>query len=349
MRLGKKLVTLGMVACLSVASSMMAFAGNCGATVYGQQPTEYADGWYFAIIAGDTEIQESDINLSSGATISNIYGAWGELPDLTQVNGQWAVPDTWNNMEDGTYKRTQIEIKLDVNTRHYIDLVKLPSNVSAADLGDYAKYIINVNGSTTSPVATGKWVENGTGWWYDNGDGTYPTNTWKVINNVYYYFGADGYLLVNTTTPDGYQVDANGAWIENGNTDNTIDFYDYWLKQTKYLSEHKDDYKNSLENESDSIQNWKADFDSKWKEAYENASYEAGKLNPNTLGLVEYSFTITTPSEITDEMINSESGLCARRCTGRNYYFNYICSRDGDTLTIRAASSTYQIPEDIFN
>ncbi len=31
-----------------------------------------------------------------------------------------------------------------------------------------------------------------------------------------YYFNDDGTYLTNTTTPDGYLVDANGAWVENG-------------------------------------------------------------------------------------------------------------------------------------
>lgn len=31
-----------------------------------------------------------------------------------------------------------------------------------------------------------------------------------------YYFGPDGYCLINTTTPDGYTVNADGAWVVNG-------------------------------------------------------------------------------------------------------------------------------------
>lgn len=60
------------------------------------------------------------------------------------------------------------------------------------------------------------WQQNETGWWWQNSDGSYPTNTWKWIDGKCYYFGADGYILLNTTTPDGYQVNENGVWIENG-------------------------------------------------------------------------------------------------------------------------------------
>lgn len=59
----------------------------------------------------------------------------------------------------------------------------------------------------------GEWKEDSKGWQYVNDDGHYPTNTWQEIEGKHYYFGADGYMLSNTTTPDGYQVGADGAWI----------------------------------------------------------------------------------------------------------------------------------------
>lgn len=68
----------------------------------------------------------------------------------------------------------------------------------------------------------GQWQQNGTGWWYDNGNGTWPANTWQWIDgngdgvSECYYFDGNGYLLTNTTTPDGEQVNADGAWITNG-------------------------------------------------------------------------------------------------------------------------------------
>lgn len=41
---------------------------------------------------------------------------------------------------------------------------------------------------------------------------------WHQIEGKWYYFhevsdGTRGHLLTNTTTPDGYQVGADGAWI----------------------------------------------------------------------------------------------------------------------------------------
>ena len=66
------------------------------------------------------------------------------------------------------------------------------------------------------------WQHNATGWWYQNPDGTWPKNAWQWIDGngdgIYecYAFNAQGYMYQNTTTPDGFTVDSNGAWLTNG-------------------------------------------------------------------------------------------------------------------------------------
>ena len=63
----------------------------------------------------------------------------------------------------------------------------------------------------------GEWKQEADGrWWYQNDDGSYTTNNWQQIDGKYYYFDAQGWMLSNTTTPDGYQVGADGAWIQGG-------------------------------------------------------------------------------------------------------------------------------------
>lgn len=61
-----------------------------------------------------------------------------------------------------------------------------------------------------------EWKQNEIGYWYQEDNGSYPTNSWKWINGRCYYFDSNGYMLANTTTPDGYTVDATGAWTVNG-------------------------------------------------------------------------------------------------------------------------------------
>ena len=81
--------------------------------------------------------------------------------------------------------------------------------------------------SVAFPAMAGSW-KNGAGdnaarWWYDNGDNTWAANGWRWIDgnqdgvSECYYFDAEGWLLTSsTTTPDGYNVNADGAWTVNG-------------------------------------------------------------------------------------------------------------------------------------
>lgn len=60
----------------------------------------------------------------------------------------------------------------------------------------------------------GEWQQNNKGWWVQNDDGTYLTNQWyqSPESGLYYYLGADGYMLCDTITPDGFYVNTNGVW-----------------------------------------------------------------------------------------------------------------------------------------
>lgn len=68
----------------------------------------------------------------------------------------------------------------------------------------------------------GRWVQDSTGWWYDWGNGSWPASSWQWIDGnsdgvaECYYFDRFGYCMINTTTPDNYQVNSSGAWVENG-------------------------------------------------------------------------------------------------------------------------------------
>ena len=80
-------------------------------------------------------------------------------------------------------------------------------------------------------VMTTNWQKVSGAWYYMDNSGAMQTD-WKKINNAWYYFNADGVMqenrwvgdyylgssgamLVNTTTPDGYRVDASGKWIQD--------------------------------------------------------------------------------------------------------------------------------------
>lgn len=68
----------------------------------------------------------------------------------------------------------------------------------------------------------GQWQEDDRGWRWQEEDGSYAANSWKWIDgnqdgvSECYYFGPDGYMLENGKTPDGFQVNENGAWVKDG-------------------------------------------------------------------------------------------------------------------------------------
>ena len=70
--------------------------------------------------------------------------------------------------------------------------------------------------SMSMTAFAGQWQQDAKGWWYQNDDKTYLKDGWKWVDGKCYYFTSDGYCLTGTQTPDGYTVDASGAWIVDG-------------------------------------------------------------------------------------------------------------------------------------
>jgi len=85
-------------------------------------------------------------------------------------------------------------------------------------VGYSLSYYFSGNGGAapaTTPSAS-TWKQDAKGWWVEKPDGSYMVNEWyqSPSNGLWYYMGADGYMLTNTTTPDGYQVNADGVWVQ---------------------------------------------------------------------------------------------------------------------------------------
>jgi hypothetical protein len=72
---------------------------------------------------------------------------------------------------------------------------------------------VMISEALSSVAFAGEWKQDATGWWYESDNGSYPVNCWQEINGKQYYFDGSGYLLLNTTTPDGKQVGADGVMI----------------------------------------------------------------------------------------------------------------------------------------
>lgn len=230
----KRLVTVGMVACLSVVSSMMAFAAEDAnrLKLFGQELQVYLENEdqnrYVAIVDGADTINISDFApVDSGKTMQLIigeisYNAYANKPfELKEAAPLEIGSIVLGEISSAGYFYTQYVIEYgdayDIGATVY--LFKMPSGYTAETLGDLSKYVINANGSTTSTQSTEKaatWASDSKGWWIQYSDGTYLTNGWyqSPVSGLYYYMGADGYMLTNTTTPDGYYVNADGVWVQ---------------------------------------------------------------------------------------------------------------------------------------
>ena len=87
------------------------------------------------------------------------------------------------------------------------------------NIGDEEGATFYLNGdSNTSPVSqsAAAWKQDSKGWWVERSDGSYLVNEWyqSPESGLWYYMGSDGYMLTNTTTPDGYTVNADGVWVQ---------------------------------------------------------------------------------------------------------------------------------------
>ena len=75
--------------------------------------------------------------------------------------------------------------------------------------------------SVPATAFAGQWQQDTTGWWWQEDDGSYAQNTWRWLDgngdglSECYYFDANGYMA-HSTVVDGYQVDENGRWIQDG-------------------------------------------------------------------------------------------------------------------------------------
>lgn len=77
-----------------------------------------------------------------------------------------------------------------------------------------------------SVKALGQWEPQSNGTWvFRQFTGGVLIDSWiesLTEQGAYYYVGADGVMLINSKTPDGYNVDANGLWRQaSGFVNNT--------------------------------------------------------------------------------------------------------------------------------
>ena len=132
-------------------------------------------------------------------------GGWHYIMKNGYYAGATWIQDTdgkWYYINIGTYMETD-----DITPDGYY--------VDANGVWDGNASTIN-NKVNLGPGVSKGWEPVDTGWKFKQEDGSYLTNSWKQdTNGKGYYHNEDGWMLKDTTTPDGFYVDADGVWDEN--------------------------------------------------------------------------------------------------------------------------------------
>ena len=123
---------------------------------------------------------------------SHIVNEW------KQINGTWYRFDNSGLMQTGWIKEN--------GTWYYLNDSGAMQTGWAKENGTW--YYLNDSGA----MQTGWVKENGT-WYYLNQSGSMEIG-WFTVSDKWYYANESGALAINTTTPDGYTVNADGEWVE---------------------------------------------------------------------------------------------------------------------------------------
>ena len=147
--------------------------------------------------------------LEDGSYIVNewkqINGTWYRFDnsglmqtDWVKENGTWYYLNKSGAMQTGWVK--------DKGTWYYLNKSGAMQTGWVKDKGTW--YYLNNSGA----MQTG-WVKDKGIWYYLNQSGAMETG-WFTVSDKWYYANESGALAINTTTPDGYTINADGEWVE---------------------------------------------------------------------------------------------------------------------------------------
>lgn len=180
-------------------------------------------------------------------------GNWKEVPEYFEISGRLTGKTTWAyEKQDGSLVIGWEYI--DENWYYFSEYGPMYKNKWMGDyyLGsdgamekdywvvtkigsspDMISYYVGENGKWVEDAVyhglEGTWKQDGTGWWYQTPDGTYLYNCLEYINDKWYQFDEDGYMMTgliqNKETGNFHLFNQNGAllidagWVEISNNE----------------------------------------------------------------------------------------------------------------------------------
>ena len=160
--------------------------------------TAHKSGTTTVTVTSDGKTYSTTVTVSANASSNTSsardikYGRW------VRSGSRW-----WFKGSDGSYPSNGWE-KID-KVWYYFDSSGWMQTGWVKDSGSW--YYLGSSGA----MQTG-WLKDNGNWYYLDGSGAMKTG-WFTVSGKWYYAYSSGALAVNTTTPDGYTVNANGEWI----------------------------------------------------------------------------------------------------------------------------------------
>lgn len=170
------------------------------------------DGFSNYVFAGNAE-SSNNSSSSSGGSSSGGSSSGGFKSGKKSGSSIPETPGQWNQAEKG-WQFKKSDGSLYVNTWifakekwYWLE----PDGFMAQgwkELNGRKYYLMPVTGE----MQTG-WILDGQTWYYTDETGAMQTG-WVSVGGKWYYLSEDGRMLSSATTPDGYRVDENGAWVQ---------------------------------------------------------------------------------------------------------------------------------------
>ena len=159
--------------------------------------TAHKSGTTTITVTSDGKTYSTTVTVSTNASSNTSsardikYGRW------VKSGSRW-----WFKDSDGSYPSNGWE-KID-KVWYYFDS---SGWMQTGWVKDGSWYYLDSSGA----MKTG-WVKDNGSWYYLDSSGAMKTG-WFTVSGKWYYAYSSGALAINTTTPDGYRVNANGEWV----------------------------------------------------------------------------------------------------------------------------------------
>ena len=161
---------------------------------------------YIDVVSLPRNINSRDLPAEVRKYLINVDGSDAGAYDGTTTAGWEEENGLWRyRKSDNTYV-SNTWLKLD-DKQYYMN----EHGIMLADTITPDGYYVNAKGEKTGYIPG--WLQDGASWKYVRKNGYYAANQWiQDTDGKWYYFDMAAVMLADTTTPDGYYVDASGVW-----------------------------------------------------------------------------------------------------------------------------------------